>query len=525
MYREVTMLEITEVLRLWLGGTPKKRIAAQLGLDPKTVRHYVAVATETGLSLGAALSEEHIRDVLLALHPNGGRPRGDTWSHCVAQRDAIQRWLQQGVRLSKIRKLLARNGVSIPYPTLHRFAVLELQFGRTATTLPVADGQPGDELQVDTGWVGWLTVPRLGQKRRFRAWIFTAVRSRYRFVYPTFEETTARAIEACEAAWGFFGGIFNVLIPDNTKAIITQADPLAPRITPAFLEYAQARQFHIDAARVRHPRDKGRVERAVPPVRDDCFAGEVLSSLEQARALATQWCREDYGQRRHSRTQRRPREQFEAEEQPVLHAAPTTPYDVPLWSEPKVARDQLAQVAKALYSLPRVHVGQTLSARADQQTVRFYAHTILVKTHPRQPPGGRSIDAHDYPAERSVYALRDVHTLQRQAASYGDAVGRFAAALLDSPLPWTRMRRVYALLGLARRYGAARVNDACATALAAEMVDVHRLRRMLELGQVPAPAAQPPARVLPLPRFLRPASQYALPLFPERPSKGESHDD
>lgn len=96
MYREVTMLEITEVLRLWLGGMPKKRIAAQLGLDPKTVRHYVAVATGTGLQLGTALTDAHIRDVLLALHPSGGRPRGDSWSHCVAQRQAIERWLAAG---------------------------------------------------------------------------------------------------------------------------------------------------------------------------------------------------------------------------------------------------------------------------------------------------------------------------------------------------------------------------------------------------------------------------------------------
>ena len=244
MYREVTMFEVKEALRLWLSGTPKKRIAAQLGLDPKTVRHYVAVGTGIGLQLGAVLTEEHVRDVLLALQPSGGRPRGDTWSHCVAQREAIQRWLRQGVRLSKIRKLLARTGVAIPYPTLHRFAVLELQFGRTASTIPVADGKAGEELQVDTGWVGWLTRPLLVRtRRRFRAWIFTAVCSRYRFVYPTFEETTARAIEACEAAWEFFGGTFTVIIPDNTKAIIIDPDPLAPRITPAFLEYAQARNF------------------------------------------------------------------------------------------------------------------------------------------------------------------------------------------------------------------------------------------------------------------------------------------
>lgn len=286
MYREVTMIELREVLRLRNEGLPKKRIAAQLGLDPKTVRRYLAVAATAGVPLtGGAITDEHVGAVLLALHPSGGRPRGDGWSRCVAQRPQIERWLGEGLRLTKIRKLLVRQGVEIAYPTLHRFAVLELQFNKTATTIPVLDGEPGQELQLDTGWVGALTLPER-KRRRFRAWIFTAVRSRHRFVYPTHEETTASAIEACEAAWAFFGGVLKVLIPDNTKAIIIDADPLAPRLTPAFLEYAQARHFHIDAARVRRPRDKGRVERAVPGVRDDCFAGEVLTTLDDARVHA-----------------------------------------------------------------------------------------------------------------------------------------------------------------------------------------------------------------------------------------------
>jgi transposase len=334
MYREVRMVEITEVLRLWRAGVPKKRIAARLGLDPKTVRRYVTVAEGTGLRVGDdVVSEMQLRDVFLALHPGGGRPRGDGWDQCRAQQEAIRRWLKDGLRLTKIRKLLVRQGVELPYPTLYRFAVLELGFGRTTPTIPVADGEPGEELQLDTGWVGWLTP--IGHKRRFRAWIFTAVRSRHRFAYPTFEETTARAIDACEAAWAFFGGIFKVLIPDNTAAIVTQADPLAPRITLAFLEYAQARGFHIDPARVRHPRDKGRVERAVQTVRDDCFAGEILTTLEDARTHARHWCREDYGLRRHSRTQRAPREHFETEEQSLLLPCPTTAYEIPLWSEPR----------------------------------------------------------------------------------------------------------------------------------------------------------------------------------------------
>ena len=186
MYREVTMIEIREVLRLRGEGLPKKRIAAQLGLDPKTVRRYLTAAATAGVCVTPMVSDEDVRQVLLALHPTGGRPRGDGWARCLEQRTVIERWLGDGLRLTKIRKLLIRQGVEIAYPTLHRFAVLELQFGKTATTIPVLDGEPGQELQLDTGWVGWLTLP--GKKRRFRAWICTAVRSRHRFVYPTFEE-------------------------------------------------------------------------------------------------------------------------------------------------------------------------------------------------------------------------------------------------------------------------------------------------------------------------------------------------
>jgi hypothetical protein len=114
--------------------------------------------------------------------------------------------------------------------------------------------------------------------------------------------------------------------------------------------------------------------------------------------------------------------------------------------------------------------------------------------------------------------MRNVDALRRQAEAAGEVIGHYAAALLDGPLPWTRMRRVYALLGLVRRYGAVRVNEVCTVALAADMLDVHRLKRMLEQG-VAAPAPAPPARVIPIARYLRPASQYKLPL--QAASEGE----
>ena len=513
-YREVTMLEIKEVLRLWCGGAAKKRIAVQLGLDIKTVRRYLRAAQACGVRPGGeAPSEEQTAAMVAALQPGWGRRRGDGWGVCAGQRAFIASHLEHGVRLSKIRRLLRRRGIQLSYAALRRYAIAELGFGRVTTTIPVADGGPGDELQIDTGWMTYLEPDLWGRRRRLRAWIFTPGVSRYRFVYPCFPETTASAIEACEAAWEFYGGVFRTLIPDCTRAIVQDPDALAPRFTRAFLEYAQARGFQIDPARARHPRDKARTERGVRDVRDDCFAGEHLQNVEMARAHARHWCEHDYGMRRHSTTQRRPLEHFDAVERAHLLAAPTARYDLPLWCEPKVARDQHAQVARALYSLPTLWVGKRLVARADCATVCFYYGLALIKTHPRVPPGQRSTDAHDFPAEKSAYARRDVAFLEGQATRHGEAIGRYAHALLDVPLPWTRMRRVYALLGLVKRHGAERVEAACVAALQVGMLEIHRLRRMLDLAHASAPPAGTP-RVIPLARYLRPARQYALTLTP-----------
>ena len=519
-FREVTVLEAKEILRLWVAGVPKKRVAAQLGFDVKTVRRYIDAAAVRGLRVGSTVDDALVAAVIEATQPRTGRPLGESWATCEAHRAFIAQHLDRGVRLSKTWKLLRRSGVEVTYQTLRRYAIAELGFGRAAVTIPVADCEPGAEVQLDTGWMTLLEPDLFGRRRRFRAWIFTAVRSRHRFVWPVFEETTASAIEACEAAWEFFGGVFRAVVVDNTKAIVVGADPVSATITPAFREYAQSRGFAVDTTRVRSPRDKGRVERAVQTVRDDCFAGERLQTLDDARERGRRWCRDEYGRRRHSRTLRMPLEHFEAEERGALLAAPTSRYDVPLWCEPKVARDQHAQVAKSLYSLPTRFVGKTLRARADSAVVSFYDGAQLVKTHPRVLPGRRSTDPADFPREKSTYALRDGAFLQSQAAEHGEAVGRYAAALLEGDLPWTRMRRVYRLLSLVKRYGGARVNASCATALAADLVDVTRLERLVKLAVTVE--EKPTAKVIPISRYLRPASQYALPLHRPQPNEGDA---
>jgi len=138
--------------------------------------------------------------------------------------------------------------------------------------------------------------------------------------------------------------------------------------------------------------------------------------------------------------------------------------------------------------------------------VKLYWRGALIKVHPIFAPGRRHTDPDDLPSELTAYAMRDLDTLGRKASAHGEHV----AAVLAHPLPWTKMRQVYRLLGLVRRHGPDAVDDACRRALDAEVVDVGVIDRMLTRGQdstsqpTPARGAPPPSR------FVRATTDFAV---------------
>jgi hypothetical protein len=183
------------------------------------------------------------------------------------------------------------------------------------------------------------------------------------------------------------------------------------------------------------------------------------------------------------------------------------PYDVPVFTRVKVHRDFHVEVGRALYSAPQEYLGCRLDARADTALVKLFHRGALVKTHPRQPPGRRSTDPADLPAEKTTYAMRDVTSLARMARRHGENVGVYAERLLDTDLPWTKMRQVYRLLGLARRYGPGPVDAACARALELDVVNVTKIASMLAKATENTPPPPHPA-VAATARFARDPAEY-----------------
>jgi transposase len=513
-FREVDVIEVREILRAWLAGKGQRSVARQAGVDRKTVVRYVDAAAAVGLARDggeAQLTDELIGQVVAAVRPDRPNGHGAAWESLEEQRNRIVKWVGDGLTVVKIGDLLAREGVMVPARTLHRFCVerTDYQGHSRRGTVPVADGEPGEECQIDFARMGMLFDSAAGRRRVVHALIFTAVFSRHMFVWLTFSQTLEAIIVGCEAAWQFFGGVFKVLIPDNMKPIVAQADATNPRFTVGWLEYAQARGFVTDPTRVASPQDKPRVERVVQYVRGNFFAGEEFIDLADGQARAEAWCRNKAGMRIHGTTCAQPAVVFAEHETPVLLPAPERTYRVPIYIEVTVHRDYHVQIDRALYSAPEHLLGQRIQARADDELVKLFHRGQLVRTHPRQAPGRRSTDSDDLPAEKTAYAMRDLARLISAARGHGANVGVYAERLLDHDLPWTKMRQVYRLLGLAKRYGSTPVDTACGRALDLDVVSVAKIAAMLERAteNAPVPAPRAASGLAPA-RFARDASEY-----------------
>lgn len=519
-FREVSVIEVKEVLRGWLEGAGLRTAAERAGVDRKTARRYVQAAQEAGLdrSVGwAAVDDALVGAVLEAVRPTRPGGHGASWQALLGHEEQIRAWVagdgkdSKPLSIVKIEELLARQGVVVPYRTLHRFATQRCGYRTKESTVRVDDGVPGVELQVDFGHMGYLVDPVDGRRRKVHALIFTAVVSRHMFIWLTYSQTLTAVIAGREAAWAFFGGVFRCLVPDNLKPVVTEADAVNPRLSTGWLDYAQHCGFVTDPARVRSPKDKPRVERAVQFVRGNFWAGEDFTDLADAQARAEAWCAGRAGMRIHGTIQARPVEVFTQLEAPVLLPAPQ-PYDQPVFTRVKVHRDYHVEVAKALYSVPEAHLGQYLDARADRELVKLYSTGSgggqLVKTHPRQPAGRRATDRADLPEHRAGYALRDLSALIGTCADHGPNIGIYAERLLDDPLPWTRMRAVYRLLGLVRRYGPGPVEAACSRSLDLDVLSVTKIASMLQRATEHTPPALPAAAGSPAGRFARDPGEY-----------------
>ena len=510
-YREVLRLEIAEVIRRWQAGNSQRNIASGTGLSRDTIRKYLAAAREAGVvQEGPAPTEDQLNR-LAGIGRSGPRQfEGPIEDLLGPWADQVYRWLNvDRLQITRIRELLAARGCQVAYSSLYRFVARRNWRGRSRSTVRMGESVPGEVAELDFGRLGLIHDRETGRRRTVWALIVVLAHSRHSFLWPTFSQRLEDVIAGLEAAWAFFGGVPRYLVIDNFPAAVAGADALHPRLTRSFLEYSQHGGFITDPARVRHPRDKPHVERGVQYVRERFFKGSNFDTLEEMRLAAGRWCLNVAGLRVHGTTRRQPLQVFQDEERQALVPWDGEPYEVTHWRTAKVHPDHHVACQYALYSVPSslCPPGQQVEIGLGSKLVRIYHRGRLAKLHPRQPRGGRSTDAADYPAELTAYTLKAPEGIKHSAAEQGPAVGEFAYRLLGGPLPWSKIRQGHKLLRLGQRYTPERLDAACRRALDVDLIDVRRVERILiqaleqsEMPELPLP--------LPAGRFARPGSVF-----------------
>jgi len=495
--RSFTVVDVVEILTHWYAGRSISEVSDSLDVDGKTIRKYIAPAVAAGMAPGgAAVTQVQWAELVLGWFPGlqDTSLRQVTWPQIAVHRDFVVAQLKVGVTQATIhQRLRDEHGLRASLASLKRWVAANLaEEVRRDQVVVLRDLVPaGEEAQVDYGLLGTWVDPVTARRRRVWAFVMVLCCSRHMFLRPTLVMDQRAWTQAHVEAFAFFGGVPRRVVPDNLRTGVDKADLYDPKLNRSYAELAEHYGVLIDPARAAKPRDKARVERPMPYVRDSFWRGREFTSEKHMQAGALAWCRDVAAQRAcRSLDGATPWSVFTAVETAALGALPVRPFELASWSRPKVGPDIHVKVGKTIYSVPWRLIGQHVDARSTWSTVQVFHNGELVATHVRKDRGKQTDQAH-YPPEKIAFRMRTPVWCRSKAAELGPNVATVVVGMLDVDT-LARLRGAQGVLGLADKHGPDRLDAACARAIAVGDPSYRTIKGILAVGAETDPTPPSP---------------------------------
>ena len=397
-------------------------------------------------------------------------------SACEPYRELIEQALSLGRNAMSIwQQLVDQHSFSGAYESVKRF-VRKQRGAQSPEARAVIVTAPGEEAQVDYGKGPMVRDPKSGKHRTTRLFVLTLGFSRKCVRLLSFQSSSRIWCELHETAFRRLGGTPRVVVLDNLREGVIKPDYYDPTINPLYRDLLKHYGAVALPCRVRDPDRKGKVESGVGHAKRTPLKGQRFESLEEAQAHLDQWEERWADKRIHGTTKRQVSAMF-ADEKPALQPLPIEPFRFYQYGERTVHPDGCVEVEAAYYSVPPGHIGQLMNVQWDGLFVRILHPKTgqLLREHLRQQRGRHRFKDEDRSPRTPIGVVR----LLARATAAGRRTGAFCAAihnLQGEPA----VRRVQGVLGLVKKYGAARVDDACGAALEMEAYDARFVRRYLE---------------------------------------------
>ncbi|OGP66166.1 MAG: hypothetical protein A2169_14030 [Deltaproteobacteria bacterium RBG_13_47_9] len=405
-FKRIQLMEIWEILRRWHDGQTISTIAASIGCDRKTVRTYLRLACNQGLTRETVLERKEdflprIQAAIEHVHSKATKQAflssyGDEILSLV---NSTENPLKPKTAFEVICERHDLTG-KVSYSSFKRMARARQISPISKRTTCRIELPPGEQLQVDYGTMGRLYDPLSQRHRTVHAFIGTLSFSRHKFVEFVFSQDQQSFVKSHVTMFQFFPGVTKTIVIDNLKSGVLKPDIYDVTLNRAYSEMAEHYHTFIDPGRIASPKDKGKVERDVKTVRE--FFRKTLAlhpaiTLTELNRLARRWLLDDYGQRPHGTTGAKPLVLFNDYEQKALIPLPPEPYTVALWKEATVHPDHYIQVNRHFYSIPDPFVGKIVQVKVTPSTIEVFHNERLIKTHPLARTL-RSTDWSDFPS-------------------------------------------------------------------------------------------------------------------------------
>ena len=309
-----------------------------------------------------------------------------------------------------------------------------------------------------------------GEIRRTEIFVAVLGASSYIFAEATWTQSLPDWIAVHVAMLAFIGGVPRQIVSDNLRAGITRACFYEPLVNRTYADMAAHYGTAVIPARPYKPRDKAKVEVGVQVVQRWILARLrnrrffSLAELNQAiRELVDQL--NDRPMRGWGTSRRALYEQID---RPALRPLPPTPYEYADWKRCRVNLDYHVEIEKHFYSVPFQLLRKEVEVRITAQTVEIFHRGKLVAMHLRSfRPHRPTTVAEHMPSSHRRYRDWTHERILREAAAIGDDTAALIGIILRSrPHPEQGFRSCIGILGLLKRYGAERLDAACARALA-----------------------------------------------------------
>jgi transposase len=499
------MFQYRQVLVRLRQGDTDRAIARGGLMGRRKLAAFRALCQQRGwLEPGALLPE----DAAIAAAVGQARRASTTISSAEAFRELVARWMAQGVSAVAIHAALCReHGFTGSYSSVYRL-VQSLEPSRPEATVPLLFA-PAEAAQVDFGAGPIVMDPANQRERRTWCFVMTLCFSRHQYLEFVFDQTVATWLGCHRRAFEWFARVPQRLIIDNPKCAITRACMHDPIVQRSYAECAEGYGFRIEACPPADPAKKGIVESGVKYVKGNFLPLRQFRDLSDLNAQGQDWVMHEAGVRIHGSTREQPLARF-ALERPLMKALPAVAPDLGVWAQVSVHRDCHVQFEKSLYSVPFALVGRRLWLRATDNTVTIFKDHYLIATHPRSRAIGtrRTVREH-LPPQAQVFFAHDRAWCSQRASSIGPACAQLIEQLLGDRI-LERLRAAQGVLRLATRFGEARLEAACARALAHDSPHYRTVRTILlgghDLRSEPPPA-DPSVTYIHQPRFARPAHE------------------